>query len=57
MLNLSRDRRVDEVYKFIMDSKGKERIAFEEIKELYSDFTMDSLVNKELKAMKRTGRD
>ena len=46
------DKRVDEIYKFIMDAKNKERVPFKKIKDLYSDFTMDSLINKQLKVMK-----
>lgn len=40
------DERVSEVAQFILYAKGKKTIPFDTVKELYSDFTMESLIEK-----------
>ena len=40
------DERVSEVAQFILNAKGKKTIPFDTVKELYSDFTMESLIEK-----------
>ena len=37
---------INEVEQFVFSSKGKERIPYCKVEELYSDFTMDALINK-----------
>ena len=43
------DERVKEVVRFILNAKGKETIPFDKVRELYSDFTMEALIEKILK--------
>ena len=43
------DERVEEVAQFILNAKGKRTIPFDTVRELYSDFTMESLIGKILK--------
>ena len=43
------DERVSEVAQFILDAKGKKTISFDKVRELYSDFTMEALIEKILK--------
>lgn len=43
------DQRVNGVAQFIMNAKGKTSIPFDVVKELYSDFTMEALIEKILK--------
>ena len=40
------DERVIEVAQFILNAKGKKSIPFDTIKALYSDFTMEALIEK-----------
>ena len=40
------DERVSEVAQFILNAKGKKTIPFDTVKELYSDFTMEALIEK-----------
>ena len=43
------DERVKEVTQFILNAKGKKTIPFDKVRELYSDFTMEALIEKILK--------
>ena len=43
------DERVKEVAQFILNAKGKRTVPFDTVRELYSDFTMESLIGKILK--------
>lgn len=40
------DERVQDVAQFILEAKGKKTIPFDTVKELYSDFTMEALIEK-----------
>ena len=44
-----KDERVQDVAQFILSAKGKERIPFDTVRKLYSDFTMEALIEKILK--------
>ena len=43
------DERVQDVAQFILSAKGKDRIPFDTVRKLYSDFTMEALIEKILK--------
>ena len=43
------EERVSEVAQFILNAKGKKTIPFDKVRELYSDFTMEALIEKILK--------
>ena len=43
------DERVKEVAQFILEAKGKKTIPFDTVRKLYSDFTMEALIEKILK--------
>ena len=40
---------MSEVAQFILNAKGKKTIPFDKVRELYSDFTMEALIEKILK--------
>ena len=48
------EERVSEMEQFIVNSAGKENIPFETVKELYSDFTMEALIEKILRVFEET---
>lgn len=50
------DERVREVAQFILNAKGKERIPFDTVRKLYSDFTMEALIEKILKEFNDKGQ-
>lgn len=41
--------KVNEMERFIVNAKGREKMFFEQVKELYSDFTMEALIEKILR--------
>ena len=43
------DKEVEDARQFILSAKDKETIPFSKVKELYSDFTMEALIDKILK--------
>ena len=50
------DERVKEVAEFVLNAKGRKKIPFDTVRELYSDFTMEALIEKILKEFNDKGQ-